>query len=202
MPQHGAGILERPAKGHAILHFVECFCGCETTLPNGLIGVNLQASEVALELLAWDRARVADPGLVSEAIDIDVLVARGASCYQRLLLTLHEGRDDDSPPAGCEEWLRESRHHRRDRDDMTEKGFFRSTGALRVTEWDLKQLDRANPELSFSGTRPHGGTPEDEDVAGQLERLGALHARGILSDQEFCAAKGLVLGQARDPTAP
>ena len=34
----------------------------------------------------------------------------------------------------------------------------------------------------------------EEDVISQLERLGALHAQGILTDEEFAAQKAKLLG--------
>ena len=34
----------------------------------------------------------------------------------------------------------------------------------------------------------------EEDVITQLERLGALHAQGILTDEEFAAQKTILLG--------
>ncbi len=37
---------------------------------------------------------------------------------------------------------------------------------------------------------PSGG----DDIIGQLERLGALHTQGLLSDEEFGAAKAKLLG--------
>jgi putative oligomerization/nucleic acid binding protein len=174
-------------------------------VPKGLVDANLQASEVALELLVWDRTRVADPGSVSERTE--GLIVRGANCYRRLLLTLHGERGDvDSPLAEGQEWLQESHDLRGDREDMTEKGSLFSKSKLKVTGPDLDRLDRAHPETSFSatpspdetsgasGTGETGGAGGDQDVVDALERLGAMHASGLLSDEEFSAAKGRVLG--------
>ncbi|MCO7273595.1 MULTISPECIES: SHOCT domain-containing protein [Cellulosimicrobium] len=36
--------------------------------------------------------------------------------------------------------------------------------------------------------------PAQDDLLGQLERLGQLHASGVLSDAEFAAAKAKLLG--------
>ena len=163
-------------------------------MPGRLTEVNLQAGQVALELLAWDKARAAhDPALDSEAIDL--LIARGADCYQRLLSTLHGETDGDSPLPGCQDWLQDSLRERMDRDDMTEKGSLFSRAKLRLSESDLERLDRARPDLSFSASASPGATSE-ADVAGQIERLGGLHARGLLTDQEFSAAKARVIDQA------
>jgi hypothetical protein len=189
-----AGASRSPGRRHAILGPVECFCGCGKRVSRRLTEVNLQAGEVALELLAWDKVRAADgPAFDSETIDL--LIARGADCYQRLLMTLHGERDADSPRPGCQEWLRDSRRERRDRQDMTEKGTLLSGGRLKLADSDLEMLDRGRPEMSFSASPSRGGTSAG-DVAGQLERLGALHASGLLTDDEFSAAKARVIGRA------
>jgi len=36
--------------------------------------------------------------------------------------------------------------------------------------------------------------PQQDDLITQLERLGALHAQGILTDEEFAAQKAKLLG--------
>ena len=36
--------------------------------------------------------------------------------------------------------------------------------------------------------------PSEDDTITQLERLGALHAQGILTDEEFAAQKAKILG--------
>jgi hypothetical protein len=36
--------------------------------------------------------------------------------------------------------------------------------------------------------------PEEEDPIAQLERLGALYAQGLLTDEEFAAQKAKILG--------
>jgi hypothetical protein len=182
-------------KRPAILKLVNCFCGCGTKVPARLIEANLRAGEVALELLAWDKARAAD-ALASDSENMDLLIARGADCYQRLLSTLHEEEDADSPLPACKAWLQDSLRERMDREDMTEKAWsFFSAGKLKLADQDLKRLDRARPELSFSADRSRGGTA-DADLARQLERLGVLHAEGVLTDEEFSAAKARVLGRA------
>jgi hypothetical protein len=54
-----------------------------------------------------------------------------------------------------------------------------------------------HPDRSFSAT----ATDVTTDVAGQLERLGALRAEGVLSEEEFRAAKARVLGTIAPPTS-
>ena len=42
---------------------------------------------------------------------------------------------------------------------------------------------------------PAAAAPEEDDVFAQLEKLGELHDKGILTDEEFAAQKARVLGQ-------
>lgn len=49
------------------------------------------------------------------------------------------------------------------------------------------------PQQQYVAPPPAAPAPE-EDVITQLERLGALHAQGILTDEEFAAQKAKLLG--------
>lgn len=171
---------------------MECFCGCGTQIERGLVDAHLQSTAVALELLAWDKARSEGRIPREEAERIDALVHRGALQYQRLLDAIH-GERESAPVAEGDSWLEESQALRRDRQYMTERTWIRKGGKLRLTEEEIAMLDRKHPEQSFSGRTAEAGDLGD-DVAGQLERLGALHAAGLLSDEEFAAAKRRVLG--------
>lgn len=155
-----------------------------------LTSANLQASQVALELLSWDKARTANtPGAPMPA-GIEALIDRGAHCYRRLLATLH-GEPVGDPTRESEEWLRHSAAARRDRPDMTDKGSIFSSPKLKLTELDFDRLDRAHPERSFSGAAPERA---DEDPVAQLKGLRDLHAAGALTDEEFAEAKARVIG--------
>ena len=170
---------------------MECICGCGTQIQRRLLDAHLQSTAVALELLAWDKARAEGRIPREEAEAIDSLIHRGALQYQRLLDAIH-GEREAAPLAEGQSWLDESQALRRDRQYMTEKTWIRTGSKLRLTEEEIAMLDRKRPQLSFSGGGSSAG-PES-DVAGQLERLGALHAEGVLSDEEFEAAKRRVLG--------
>ncbi len=173
-----------------MLATVDCFCGCGTRVSSRSVDANLLASRVALELLAWDKARTRG-GLGADAVELESLIARGEGCYRRILLLLHGDGAPDSVKEG-EAWLAESFDHRAGRSELTEKGGLFTRPKLRLGEDDYEQLDRAHPGQSFSGSaRPETG---GVDLAGQLERLGALHAEGVLSDAEFAAAKARVVG--------
>lgn len=177
---------------------MDCFCGCGRKLGRRQTDLNLQASRTALELLAWDKSRAAGQLGTPAAGDAERLITRGADRYRRLLEALHGERDDYTLAEG-EAWLAESADQRRNREYMTKKGGFLRPDRLLLTGEDHARLDRLHPEQSFSGE--HGSRDRDDDgeddregdLAGQLERLGALHAEGALSDEEFAAAKSRVL---------
>jgi len=174
---------------------MECICGCGTRVQSrGLVEANLQATAIALELLGWDKARSEGKISAQEVGTVESLIHRGSLQYGRLLDAIHGDRES-APLGEGKAWLGESEDLRRDREHMSEKSWLRKGTRLRLTEEDIERLDRKAPERSFSGaaeepTAKAGGA----DVAGQLERLGRLHSEGVLSDEEFVAAKQRVVG--------
>jgi Short C-terminal domain len=170
--------VRRPAK----LPAMECVCGCGRDLPGKLHQRNFLAANVALELLVWDRNR-ASPAPGPEGRE--GLIARGADCYGRLLHSLH-GEGGADPDQDCNAWLNESAEMRAGRSDMNTRRLL-GNGAPNLSKADLAQLDRRHPELSFTGR-----TGEDTD---KLERLRTLHDDGVLTDEEFAAAKARLLGR-------
>lgn len=50
------------------------------------------------------------------------------------------------------------------------------------------------PPQQYAPPPPAAAPAQEEDVISQLERLGALKAQGILTDQEFEAQKAKLLG--------
>ena len=52
----------------------------------------------------------------------------------------------------------------------------------------------APPPQEYYEPEPAPAPVPEEDVITQLERLGALHAQGILTDDEFAAQKAKLLG--------
>jgi hypothetical protein len=160
-----------------------------------MIGLNVRVGEMAWELLAWDKYRTTGDREPTDAIETDRLVDRGAACCGLLLSTLHGERKMQSLRES-DEWLQESRARWRTRSEMIDKGSFFSGPKLRLTDEDVAHLDRVRPDRSFSATtkgraKEGGGAV---DVASQLERLGALRAEGVLTEEEFRAAKARVLG--------
>jgi len=190
---------------------MECVCGCGRKLPKEFADRNYTAASVALELLIWDKDRVLPgPGPAGR----EGLIARGVECYERLLYSLHgEGAGD--PGAECEEWLEESRSMRSHRSDMTKRRLL-GGNAPNLSKEDMDRLDRRHPERSFTGgldaargvavaagspapsgsaTAPEPPAPADDDLVTKLERLRVLRDDGLLTDEEFAAAKGRLLGR-------
>jgi hypothetical protein len=177
---------------------MDCVCGCGRSLSKDLADRNYIAASVAIELLVWDKNR-ALPGPIPDGRE--GLIARGVECYERLLYSLHgEGPGDPDPESKA--WLEESRAMRMDRSDMT-KGRFFGGNAPNVSKEDMKRIDRRHPERSFTGgeeaIRPAAGpsasatVTTDADLVAQLERLRSLRDEGVLTEEEFAAAKARLL---------
>jgi hypothetical protein len=172
---------------------MECYCGCGRRVSRRLTDTNLRISEVALELLAWDKRRTTSPMDPADFVETERLIDRGANFHRRLLAALHEELDEVSL-VDSEEWLVESRARWKDREEMTERGGFLHGRKLKLTKDDLARIDRVHPERSFSASSPvpvevPGARGETgDDSAGQLQRLRSLRAEGILTEDEFRAA--------------
>ncbi len=172
---------------------MECYCGCGRRISRQLTDTNLRISEVALDLLAWDKRRSTSPMEPGDFVETERLIDRGANSHRRLLAALH-GELESVSLAESAEWLAESKERWRDRDEMTEGGGFLRGPRLRLTKDDLARIDRLHPEQSFSASSPvtvqvPGARGEAADTAGQLQRLRSLRAEGILTEDEFRAAE-------------
>jgi hypothetical protein len=55
-------------------------------------------------------------------------------------------------------------------------------------------VQQAPPPQEQYAPPPAAQPPSQEDVISQLERLGALKAQGILTEQEFAAQKAKIMG--------
>ena len=56
----------------------------------------------------------------------------------------------------------------------------------RYAEQDAQQYAQAPP--------PAAAAPPEDDATAQLQNLAALHTQGVLTDEEFAAAKAKILG--------
>jgi hypothetical protein len=176
---------------------MECYCGCGRRLSRRLNDTNLRISEVALELLAWDKRRSTSPMQPEDFVETERLIDRGANFHRRLLAALHEELDEVSL-VESDEWLVESRARWRDREEMTEGGRFLRGPKLKLTKDDFARIDRVHPERTFSASSPvsvgiPGARGEAGDHAGQLQRLRSLRAEGILTEDEFRPAEARLL---------
>ncbi len=177
---------------------MECYCGCGRRVSRQLTDTNLRISEVALELLAWDKRRSTSPLEPGDFVETERLIDRGANSHRRLLAALHEEADDVSL-VDSEEWLAESRGRWREREEMTERNGFLRGPKLKLTKDDLARIDRVHPERSFSASSPipvqvAGARDDAGDPGGQLQRLRSLRAEGILTEEEFRAAEARLGG--------
>jgi hypothetical protein len=164
---------------------MDCVCGCGRNLPKDSADRNYIAASVAIELLVWDKNR-ALPGPIPDGRE--GLIARGVECYERLLYALH-GEGPGDPDLESKAWLEESKEMRAHRSDMT-KGRFFGGNAPNVSKEDMARIDRRHPERSFTG----GDEADRSAAVPQLERLQALRDEGVLTDEEFAAAKARLPG--------
>jgi membrane protease subunit (stomatin/prohibitin family) len=58
--------------------------------------------------------------------------------------------------------------------------------AARYNEQDAQQYAQEPP--------PAAAAPAEDDATAQLQNLAALHTQGVLTDEEFAAAKAKILG--------
>jgi hypothetical protein len=187
---------------------MECVCGCGRDIAKSDIDRNVIAASVAIELLTWDRNR-ALPGPGPEGRE--GLIARGVECYEKLLYSLH-GEGGVDPDEEADGWLEESRAMRANRSDMTKRRFF-GGDTPNVSQEDMERLDRRHPERSFTGdgataepkaasvpgapappVTANGSAAATDDLVAKLERLRILYDEGVLTDDEFAAAKARLLG--------
>ncbi len=168
---------------------MDCFCGCGRRVGRRDVKVALQAGRVALELMAWDKARVAGHLGSPPDPELERLIEQGGECYRRLIRFLHGEREVYDFEEG-ERWIAASEGQRLERPEMTKKGGFFARDQLVMGDEEMAALDRAHPELSFSAAAEKG-RPDDTVV--RLERLAALHGKGALTDAEFAAAKSRVM---------
>jgi hypothetical protein len=61
-----------------------------------------------------------------------------------------------------------------------------------ASKYDQQQAEQAPPQQAYAPPPPPAA-PEDDSMA-KLQQLAQLHSQGVLSDEEFAAAKAKVLG--------
>src|SRR5262245_12338559 len=72
--------------------------------------------------------------------------------------------------------------------------------ASRWAAQDMQQQGYAEPsyqqqqQYAEPPPPPQQAAPAEDDLTAQLQRLGDLHQQGILSDEEFAAAKSRLIG--------
>jgi hypothetical protein len=59
-----------------------------------------------------------------------------------------------------------------------------------AARWDAQQPQQYAPEPQYAQEPPEA----EDDATAQLQNLAALHTQGVLTDEEFAAAKAKILG--------
>jgi hypothetical protein len=126
---------------------MNCICGCGRPIGGNEFDVNLLASEVALELIAWDRARALRSHVAAD--EIEAAIGGGAPLYQELVGIIHGERGPDGEAKGvAREWLRESQAERK-RVHALQPAVPKKK--IKLNPADEARIDRRHPERSFSG---------------------------------------------------
>ena len=63
--------------------------------------------------------------------------------------------------------------------------------AARYDEQDAQQYEQEPQQYA---QEPQQAPQAEDDATAQLQNLAALHTQGVLTDEEFAAAKGKILG--------
>ena len=61
-----------------------------------------------------------------------------------------------------------------------------------AAKWDAQQQEQYAQEPQYA--QPAPALAPEEDATAQLQNLAALHTQGVLTDEEFAAAKAKILG--------
>jgi hypothetical protein len=64
----------------------------------------------------------------------------------------------------------------------------------RVARRQARRYDQPAEEEQYQAPQAEDAPPEEETPYDQLRKLGELHSQGVISDDEFTAAKAKILG--------
>jgi hypothetical protein len=63
-----------------------------------------------------------------------------------------------------------------------------------ANKYDQQQAEQAPPPAAPQAAAPEAAASAESDDATKLQELAQLHANGVLTDEEFAAAKAKILG--------
>jgi hypothetical protein len=63
-----------------------------------------------------------------------------------------------------------------------------------AAKYDAQEQEQYAQEQQYAQPAPAPAPPPEEDATAQLQNLAALHTQGVLTDEEFAAAKAKILG--------
>jgi Short C-terminal domain len=63
-----------------------------------------------------------------------------------------------------------------------------------AAKWDAQDQQQYAQQPQYAPEQPYAPEAPEEDATAQLQNLAALHTQGVLTDEEFAAAKAKILG--------
>ena len=63
-----------------------------------------------------------------------------------------------------------------------------------AAKWDQQEQQQYAQEPQYAQEAPAPAAAPEDDSTAQLQNLAALHTQGVLTDEEFAAAKAKILG--------
>jgi len=64
----------------------------------------------------------------------------------------------------------------------------------RVARRQAARYDQQEPQQYAQEPQQYAPEPAEDDATAQLQKLAALHTQGVLTNEEFAAAKAKILG--------
>jgi hypothetical protein len=63
-----------------------------------------------------------------------------------------------------------------------------------AAKWDAQDQQQYAQQPQYAPEQPYAPEAPEEDATAQLQNLAKLHTQGVLTDEEFAAAKAKILG--------
>jgi hypothetical protein len=67
------------------------------------------------------------------------------------------------------------------------------SGRVQRRQYEKWEQQDAQQQAQYQAPPPPAAAPEEDETA-QLQKLAQLHSQGVLTDEEFAAAKAKILG--------
>jgi Short C-terminal domain len=63
-----------------------------------------------------------------------------------------------------------------------------------AAKWDAQEQQQYAQQPQYAPEQQYAPEAPEDDATAQLQKLAALHTQGVLTDEEFAAAKAKILG--------